>query len=160
MKDKTWRWKQGKAKNAFTHLENLLLQRQLRLELSMRVVRCYIWPILVQRHCCEARSLIHIRAFEIPTLTPGCFLGRKLVKQSGAERSWGRMTTLEHCEVPDGVLLGSHIRSPRYYIPKLILQDKIGWTRDSWKKTTIIASYYQRLDKCVRCCHNFSLCRK
>lgn len=56
------------ARSAFTKFSKFLLRREISLSLKLRVVKCYIWPILlygVEIWSFKLRSLNRIKAFEM-----------------------------------------------------------------------------------------------
>lgn len=127
------------AKSTFFKLKNFLLARSLPLTLRLRVVKCYIWPILLygaETWSLKARTLNRIEAFEMWTLRrllrvpwTAHATNEEVLRTAGYEREM--LNIVKERKVS---YLGHILRGDKYYIPKLILQGKIEGRRGPGRK--------------------------
>lgn len=129
----------GMAKETFSRLKNLLLQRTLPLELRLRVVHCYVWPVLLygsETWSLKVKSLNRIEAFEMWTLRrllripwTDHLTNQEVLRRAGVERQLLNIVRQKKVSY-----LGHILRGDRYSIPKLIIQGKIEGRRGPGRK--------------------------
>ena len=129
----------GTAKTTYLKMKNILLQRTLPVCLRLRVIKCYIWPILlygVETWSLKVRTLKRIEAFEMWTL-------RRMLRISWTEhitnddvllRAGVERELLNIVKQRKTSYLGHILRGSRYFIPKLIVQGKIEGRRGPGRK--------------------------
>jgi len=117
------------AKATFFKLKNLLLARSLSLALRLRVIKCYIWPILpygAETWSIKVRTLNRIVAFKMWTLRrllrvpwTAHATNKEILRTAGCEREL--LNIVKERKVS---YFGHILRGGKYYIPKLILDGK------------------------------------
>ena len=129
----------GHAKTTFLKLKNFFLARTLPLALRIRVVKCYVWPVLLygaETWSLKVRTLNRIEAFEMWTLRRLLRIpwtahrsNEEVLEMAGVQRELLHIVKNRKISY-----LGHILRGDRYSIPKLILQGKIEGRRGPGRK--------------------------
>lgn len=127
------------AKTTFFKLKNFLLARSLPLTLRLRVIKCYIWPILlygVETWSLNVGTMNRIEAFEMWVLRrllripwTAHTTNEEVLRTAGCEREL--LNIVKERKIS---YLGHILRGSKYHIPKLILQGKIEGRRGPGRK--------------------------
>lgn len=127
------------ARSTFVRFNTYLLRQEIPMNLRLRVVKCYIWPILLygaETWSLKAKSLNRIEAFEMWIL-------RRLLKipwvdhvsnEQVLQRARTHRQLLDIVKERKTSYLGHILRGPRYILLKTILMGKIEGKRGPGRK--------------------------